>query len=370
MEKHDKAEAAGEQLKDAGDLAILAKPSAVPKEEPAKKKAKKEDKAAPNVASVPAEAVAPLLKMIVDAESAGIKNITAAFGAVNPSVSKRQINLNIERMAVREKRLGDQRAMWYVRDQFLHLADEATKAKVAAHVAACAANVKASAGKENAAKMKRENKAAELQEESASQAAAAAAADGYDGSEEPKEAKKVSERGGWEGGGRGGGGKGREGGWEWRFPRTHAHTLFAQAFTHFCNTTRRSVKNSLSEEQRKDKTIVNGNLKQLWKALGDEDLAHWDKTEKDDAARYKVHVAMHEAWKTKKSAPAPAAPVAAPAASPPPVPMDIVPAADDAVESKKRALSESSTGVGGTLGGLPASPSASLGLIPKKKKLT
>jgi hypothetical protein len=50
--------------------------------------------------------------------------------------------------------------------------------------------------------------------------------------------------------------------------------------------------------------------------------------------------------------------------------MDIVPAADDAVESKKRALSESSTGVGGTLGGLPASPSASLGLIPKKKKLT
>ena len=249
---------------------------------------------------VPEGLVPELLGLISRAEHKGIKVIVEAFTAKHPNVSKRQAQIKTEELGVREKRPGDARQVWHIRDEHLHLVDDVTKSFLENKKSATGA----SPGTKRTARV-RENALKKLEatqsvvgsspekvpplaeastaavarppepQHSAPHAesvglpvpagspdAAAAAADAdYDPAQgPPKEVKK--------------------------------------AFTHYCNGTRREIKSKLSDEDRKDKSLVNSMLKAKWESLDDASLKRWAEEQRKDEERF---VRQNKMWEDAKS---------------------------------------------------------------------
>jgi hypothetical protein len=59
-----------------------------------------------------------------------------------------------------------------------------------------------------------------------------------------------------------------------------------KAFTHFCNAARKTIKSSLPETQRKDKSAVNASLLEHWGQLDSEAREGWQEVEDEDARRF------------------------------------------------------------------------------------
>jgi hypothetical protein len=59
-----------------------------------------------------------------------------------------------------------------------------------------------------------------------------------------------------------------------------------KAFTHFCNAARKTIKSSLPETQRKDKSAVNASLLEHWGQLDSEVREGWQEVEDEDARRF------------------------------------------------------------------------------------
>ena len=76
-----------------------------------------------------------------------------------------------------------------------------------------------------------------------------------------------------------------------------------KAFTHFCNATRREIKATLPEEQKKDKSLVNGKLKEKWVALEetDEGPKPWYILAKEDLSRYYKEKRLYDRVQATKS---------------------------------------------------------------------
>jgi len=188
-----------------------------------------------------------LLGMIARAEHKGIKVIVEMFTSKFPLVSKRQAQLKIETVGVREKRIGDARQVWHIRDEFLHLMNDETNAYIAARPVVMT-SATTSTGKRGGSKRKASKKKVvdEYEED-----------DDYDVSMgPPKDAKK--------------------------------------AFTHFCNSTRKDVKASLPEADRKNKDLVNGQLKARWERLTDNELRKWKFAQEKDERRFVKQNALWE----------------------------------------------------------------------------
>lgn len=318
MEKADAAEAAGSDEKIEG-IETLNLPSAAAEDfkkleekaveavEPTKKKSKKD---APADVTPVQEGEADLIHMIVTAEFGGVKGIVNDFVAKYPAVSKRQATLNVDRLAVREKHSGDARQIWHIREEFETNMSENTVEYIRSRAqgrgmgGGAAPVAKATSPKP---RVKKEEKVVE---------AVVAVADDYDGSVEPKDAKK--------------------------------------AFTHFCNATRRSVKIELSEAERKDKSIVNSRLKARWQGLGDESLKKWEEEERLDGVRYKRQKELFD-----KQAAGGAASGGAQAAEKMQVEMPVASPSAAVEETKKRSMSDGSASGMGAIDGFH---------IPKKKR--
>jgi len=67
-----------------------------------------------------------------------------------------------------------------------------------------------------------------------------------------------------------------------------------KAFTLFCNATRREVKKSLDAKSRRDKSKVNGMLRERWDNLSKDDVEIWKKWEVWDSKRYKRDVGVFQ----------------------------------------------------------------------------
>ena len=67
-----------------------------------------------------------------------------------------------------------------------------------------------------------------------------------------------------------------------------------KAFTLFCKSTRREVRRTLGESERKNKDHVNGILKERWEALSDDEQYKWTEWEAWDEKRYEYQLAVYE----------------------------------------------------------------------------
>jgi hypothetical protein len=169
------------------------------------------------------------------------------FTSKFPLVSKRQTQLKIEAVGVREKRPGDARQIWHIRDEFLPLINEETKAYLDARPVFVSSEP-ASASKRGGSKRKAAKKKHLDEYEDM---------DDYDVTMgPPKDAKK--------------------------------------AFTHFCNATRKDVKAALSEDDRKNKDLVNSQLSARWERLTDNELRKWKYAQEKDERRYLKQNALWE----------------------------------------------------------------------------
>ena len=74
-----------------------------------------------------------------------------------------------------------------------------------------------------------------------------------------------------------------------------------KAFTHFCTKTRKEVKSSLASDQRKNKKMINGILKQRWLALADDETQYWRKLEEWDRQRFERDNVLYEKVQTDPS---------------------------------------------------------------------
>ena len=211
---------------------------------------------------IPENLVGELANIIARMRSQSMVAITDEFLSKFPGKgSKKSIGQKIEAIGVKEKRAeeGDTAPHWYLLPEKDHLLTKATKAHVKdsreARLAAAAekskkrkADEEAGGGKTNGA-IGPEGDFVEFPE--------------YDGEEEPHENKK--------------------------------------AFTLFCKSTRREVKNSLSPSSRKNKDLVNNTLKDRWYALTDDEKQVWKGWEVWDAKRYEYQSGIYEKRDRKKS---------------------------------------------------------------------
>ena len=76
-----------------------------------------------------------------------------------------------------------------------------------------------------------------------------------------------------------------------------------QAFTHFCNATRKETKAGLPDSQKKDTSLVNSKLKEKWLALQEFEggTIGWIMKAKHDSARYNMEIDMYLEVQTKKT---------------------------------------------------------------------
>eukprot|EP00543_Licmophora_paradoxa_P000059 CAMPEP_0202451678 /NCGR_PEP_ID=MMETSP1360-20130828/10063_1 /ASSEMBLY_ACC=CAM_ASM_000848 /TAXON_ID=515479 /ORGANISM="Licmophora paradoxa, Strain CCMP2313" /LENGTH=392 /DNA_ID=CAMNT_0049070309 /DNA_START=132 /DNA_END=1310 /DNA_ORIENTATION=- len=198
----------------------------------------------------PEELLSELVNLVAKSGPIGIMSIATSFLETHPGASsKTKICSKIELVSEKEKREGDTKPIWYIRDEFTSFLDVETlrflrKAK-----------------EERADASRNRRKAAESIKLEDTKGAMGPDGDfmefpSYDGREPPKEKKR--------------------------------------AFTHFCNKSRKEVKTSLPPEERKNKRKVNGILKERWLSLSVSDKEKWRKFEEWDTKRFERDNALYE----------------------------------------------------------------------------
>lgn len=209
---------------------------------------------------VPDEVLPELANLVARSGPAGIMTVASEFHSRNPSFSKKIICSKIDEIAKKEKRKdeGDTKPCWYVLEEYKHLLDVETLRYLR------------KTKEERLTKEEEWKKGSRRKREEEDYDGGAVGPDGdlvpfpeFDGSEPPKENKK--------------------------------------AFTLFCNGTRREVKASLDRVSRKDKSRVNGILKERWFSLSNEEKDVWKKWQVWDEKRYRYQMRVFEDAERKRA---------------------------------------------------------------------
>jgi len=95
----------------------------------------------PVAKTVPEGILPGLAKLLVASQAMGIATVTAQFLAKHPSISKRQVELKIAELAVKEKHEKDHTKVWHIRPDFHYLLeiedyDEEAEMEAASSIAA------------------------------------------------------------------------------------------------------------------------------------------------------------------------------------------------------------------------------------------
>lgn len=209
----------------------------------------------------PDDLLSELANLVAMSESAGVMSIANEFIAqYGQPVPKKVICAKIEDIAKKERRKGDgdAKATWHILSEYMNLLTVDTLRILRKK-------------KESQLDKRREGtkKISEMVHTLNEEGAIGPDGDfvpfpSYDGKDEPRESKK--------------------------------------AFTLFCTGNRKQVKNSLDDENRRDKEKVNHILKNMWFELPTEEQEIWKKWQKWDELRYQRDLRVYNRMHSNKSA--------------------------------------------------------------------